>query len=85
MDDKNKVVEDKRRHPRTAVEDRALISAEGSVIGCVVRNVSVEGAAIDVVSAAAVPRRFRLIMSDSSVKDCNTVWINQNRIGVSFE
>jgi hypothetical protein len=24
-------------------------------------------------------------MPDSSIRECNTVWINQNRIGVSFE
>ena len=79
------MIEEKRRHPRTTVEDRALISAEGSVISCIIRNISIEGAAIDVENAAFVPHRFRLIMPDSSIRECSTVWIKQNRIGVSFD
>ena len=54
-------------------------------MGCMVRNISPEGAAIDVDNAAFVPSRFRLVMaSDRSVRDCDVVWIQDNRIGVSF-
>lgn len=76
---------EKRRHPRTEIEEPAYVSAEGSVMSCVVRNISAAGVAIDVENPAFVPRRFRLVMArDSSVRDCRVVWIQKNRIGLAF-
>jgi hypothetical protein len=52
---------------------------------CTVRNISAEGAAIDVENPAFVPSRFRLVMAnDSSVRECSIAWIQQKRIGVTF-
>ena len=78
-------MEEKRRHPRTDVNEPAYVSAGGSVMSCTVRNISLEGAAIDVENAAFVPPRFRLVMAnDSSVRECRVAWIQRNRIGLSF-
>jgi hypothetical protein len=78
-------MEEKRKHPRVEVDEPAYVSAGGSVMSCRVRNISVEGAAIDVTNPAFVPQRFRLVMAkDSSVHECTIVWIQQNRVGVSF-
>ena len=53
---------------------------------CVVRNISIEGAAIEVENPAFVPQRFRLVMAkDSSiVHECRVAWIQRNRIGLTF-
>jgi hypothetical protein len=78
-------MEEKRKHQRIDVDLQAYVSAGGSVMSCVVRNISVEGAAIEVENAAFVPPRFRLVMAgDSSVRECKVAWIQQNRIGLSF-
>ena len=78
-------MEEKRRHPRTETDEPAYVSADGSVMGCIVRNISPEGAAIDVDNPAFVPARFRLVMArDHTVYECRVVWIQQNRIGLSF-
>jgi hypothetical protein len=78
-------MEEKRRHPRTEINQPAYVSAGGSVMSCVVLNISAEGAAIDVENAAFVPPRFRLVMADdSSVRECRIAWIQKNRIGLSF-
>jgi hypothetical protein len=78
-------MEEKRKYPRTEINERAYVSAGGSVMICIVRNISPEGAAIDVENPAFVPAHFRLVMaSDSSVHDCRIAWIRQNRIGVTF-
>jgi hypothetical protein len=78
-------MEEKRKHPRTDVNEPAYVSAGGSVMSCTVRNISVDGAAIDVENAAFVPPRFRLVMAnDSSVRECRVTWIQRNRIGLSF-
>ncbi len=79
-------MEEKRKHPRTEIEEPAYVSSGGSVMRCVVRNISVEGAAIDVANPAFVPQCFRLVMAkDSSiVRECRIAWIQKNRIGLTF-
>jgi hypothetical protein len=78
-------MEEKRKHSRTEINEPAYVSSGGSVIRCTVRNISAEGAAIDVENPAFIPSRFRLVMaSDSSVRECQVAWIQRNRIGLSF-
>jgi hypothetical protein len=78
-------MEEKRKHPRTEIDEPAYVSAGGSVMSCIVRNISPEGAAIDIENPAFVPARFRLVMaSDSSVRECRVAWIQKNRIGLTF-
>jgi PilZ domain len=78
-------MEEKRKHPRTEINEPAYISSGGSVMSCVVRNLSAEGAAIDIENPAFVPPRFRLVLAnDSSVHECRIAWIQQKRIGVTF-
>jgi PilZ domain len=78
-------MEERRKHPRTEVNQPAYVSAGGLVMSCMVRNISPEGAAIDVENPAFVPARFRLVMaSDATVHDCRVAWIQKNRIGLTF-
>ena len=78
-------MEEKRKHPRTEIDEAAYVSSGGSVMRCRVRNISPDGAAIDVENPAFVPPRFRLVMAnDSSVRECRIAWLQQNRIGVTF-
>ncbi|ABD09346.1 hypothetical protein RPB_4663 [Rhodopseudomonas palustris HaA2] len=78
-------VDDKRRLPRSDIEEPAHVSFGGTSLGCVVRNISADGAAIEVANAAYIPERFRLVMIAGDVRQCRLVWIKQNRIGVAFE
>jgi hypothetical protein len=79
-------MEEKRRHPRTEVDEPAYVSSGGSVMRCMVRNISAEGAAIDVENPVFVPQRFRLVMAKdpSVVYACRIAWIQKNRIGLTF-
>jgi hypothetical protein len=78
-------MEERRKHPRTEINEPALVSARGSVMSCVVRNISHEGAAIDVENPAFVPSRFRLVMAGgATVHECSVAWIRDKRIGVVF-
>jgi hypothetical protein len=78
-------MEEKRKHPRTEINEPAYVSAGGSVMSCMVRNISPEGAAIDVENPTFVPPLFRLVMANnSSVHECRIAWIQQKRIGVTF-
>jgi len=78
-------MEERRKFQRTEINQPAYISAGGSVMSCVVRNISPEGAAIDVDNPAFVPARFRLVMAgDATVHECRVAWIQKNRIGLTF-
>jgi hypothetical protein len=78
-------MEEKRKHPRTEINEPAYVSSGGSVMSCTVRNISPEGAAIDIENPAFVPAHFRLVMaSDRTVHDCRVIWIQKKRIGLAF-
>jgi len=79
-------MEEKRKYPRTEINEPAYVSSAGSVMHCTVRNISPEGAAIDVDEPAFVPARFRLVMANdpSNVRECRVAWIQKNRIGLTF-
>jgi hypothetical protein len=79
-------MEEKRKHPRTEIDEVGFVSSGGSVMQCMVRNISPEGAAIDVDNPAFVPQRFRLVMAKdrSVVHECRVAWIQKNRIGLTF-
>lgn len=78
-------MEEKRKYQRTEIDEPAYVTSAGSVMSCMVRNISPEGAAIDVENPAFVPAHFRLVMaSDSSIRECDVIWIQQKRIGVAF-
>jgi hypothetical protein len=78
-------MDERRKYPRTEIDEPAYVSSGGSVMACVVRNISPEGAAIDVENPAFVPARFRLVMAkDTSVYECTVAWVQQNRIGLAF-
>jgi hypothetical protein len=78
-------VEEKRKYQRSEVNEPAYVSAGGSVMSCMVRNVSAEGAAIDIEDPAFVPERFRLVMSKGAlVRECQIAWLQDKRIGITF-
>ena len=78
-------MDERRKYPRTEIDEPAYVSSGGSVMACMVRNISSEGAAIDVENPAFVPARFRLVMAkDTSVYECTVAWVQQNRIGLAF-
>jgi PilZ domain-containing protein len=78
-------MEEKRKYQRTEINEPGYVSAGGSVMRCTVRNISPEGAAIDVENPAFVPAQFRLVIaSDSSTHECRVIWIREKRIGLAF-
>ena len=79
------LIVEKRKRPRTEINEPAYVSAGGSLMRCVVRNISPDGAAIDVETPAFVPDQFRLVMAkDYSTRDCRVIWIREKRIGLAF-
>jgi len=78
-----KPMDERRKYPRTEINQPGYVSAGGSVMCCTVRNISAEGAAIDVENPAFVPTQFRLVIAHE-VHECRIAWVQRNRIGVAF-
>ena len=78
-------MEEKRKHPRTEVDEAGYILSGGSSFSCRVLNISAEGAAIDVPNPAYVPNNFQLMTGkDRVTRNCRIVWGARNRLGVIF-
>jgi hypothetical protein len=78
--------DERRRAPRTDVDEPAYVSSHGSSTRCRLINISAEGAAIEVPDPLFIPSRFQLMTErDRMLRNCRTVWTKQNRIGVIFE
>jgi hypothetical protein len=76
---------DTRANIRNRVLKAGTIEFDGTAINCVVRNVSLIGAALDVSSPLSVPEHFTLAFRAEGVHiQCQVVWRKERRIGVMF-
>lgn len=57
----------------------------GSILPCVVRNLSSSGAALEINSPLWFPDRFTLVIASEQLrKACHLVWRSERRVGVHF-
>jgi PilZ domain len=71
--------------PRHRVLKSGTIEFGGSAIDCIVRNVSTNGAALDVATPVGIPTTFSLaIPRDGLHFACRVLWRKERRIGVKF-
>jgi hypothetical protein len=74
-----------RKASRSRVMDMALIRFGEMSVGCVIRNLTDEGAALDVGPQSDIPNEFTLVvMSKKKIYSCNILWRKDRRLGVSF-
>jgi PilZ domain len=80
------VVMDKRDTQRQKVVRVGTISFDGSGIDCLVRNMSVGGANLEVESQIGIPSSFDLVINvEHSNHRCHVVWRKARRIGIAFD
>ena len=79
-------MDEKRKYPRTEINEPGYVSSGGSVMHCTIVNIAAEGAAIEVENPAFVPAVFRLVMAKdaSQVHHCRVIWTKKTRIGGMF-
>ena len=64
----------------------ASIGTGRDAIRCVIRDLSITGAAIEVEDSAGIPERFVLFVAKDKLElSCCIVWRRAYRIGVTFE
>ncbi len=77
---------DNRNRQRGSLLKTGLISRDrGSDIHCIVRNLSPDGACVEVGDPAGIPDSFTLVIeSDDLKRTCQVTWRSVNRVGLAF-
>jgi hypothetical protein len=77
---------ERRAIPRKPVLMSGAIAFAGSAINCLIRNISISGAALDVPNPDNIPECFDLVFkADGTHIPCHVVWRQDERIGVAFD
>jgi PilZ domain len=78
---------EKRTAPRHRVlKHGTLTFSGGGGIECMVRNISLGGARLEVANPFVLPPSFTLaIEADQFMRRCHPVWCSDTRIGVAFD
>ena len=78
---------EKRVSPRRRVLKQGAITFRGGGgTDCMVRNISMSGALVDIANPLALPPLFTLvIVTDQIMRQCRAVWSHDRRVGVVFE
>jgi hypothetical protein len=57
-----------------------------STIGCLISNMSISGAALEITNSDDIPERFSLFFkTDGTRIPCRVIWRQDDRIGVAFD
>ena len=78
---------EKRTFPRHRVLKQGTIAFRGGGgIDCMVRNISLGGARLDIINPVGLPSSFTLvIVADHFLRECHAVWSREQKIGVAFD
>jgi hypothetical protein len=78
---------EKRAVPRHRVLKGGMLAfSDGGSVECTVRNISSNGARVDIADPIGVPESFTLIIAtDQFMRRCHAVWSSEQRIGVAFD
>jgi hypothetical protein len=77
---------DKRKNVRLRTLKAGVIAFDRGTISCLVRNVSISGACLEVASPIGIPDTFVLLMENDHIKrQCHVAWMKDKRIGIHFD
>jgi PilZ domain len=77
---------ERRRHERQAAEEpaRIVFDEPESTMECTIRDLSDDGACVEVANTRLIPSRFKLVLSSGAIQSCRVAWRTRNKIGVVF-
>jgi hypothetical protein len=77
---------ERRSAARKVVLMSGAIEFADSTIGCLISNMSISGAALEISNSEGIPERFNLFFkADGTRIPCRVVWRQDERIGVAFD
>ncbi len=73
-------MDEHRAIPRNRTLKAGTIEFDGGAINCMVRNLSIAGAALDVTSAVSIPEHFTLVFPTDGLRmPCHVIWHSETR------
>jgi PilZ domain len=77
---------ERRKHERPALNEPAQIVFDepDSTMDCTIRDLSDDGACVEVANILLIPTLFKLVLSSGATRFCRVAWRTPNRIGVRF-
>jgi hypothetical protein len=80
------IISEKRKIQRLRTLKAGKITLnQGGIIDCVVRNITIHGACLEVPSTIGIPDEFTFMNSDQIQQPCRLIWRSQKKIGVAFK
>jgi hypothetical protein len=76
---------ERRANPRKPVLMSGAIQFAGSTIDCLISDISISGAALEVTNPHDIPERFNIVFKDGTHIRCHLIWRQEERIGVAFD
>jgi hypothetical protein len=77
---------ERRLAPRRPVLMSGAIEFAGGTINCLISNMSISGAALEVTNVHDIPERFSLFFkTDGTRIPCHVIWRQNERVGVAFD
>lgn len=79
-------MDEHRTVPRNRVLRAGTIEFDGDAINCMIRNISISGAALDIASSVGIPEHLTLVfLTDGLRMPCHVAWRKEKRIGIEFD
>ena len=76
---------ERRATKRQRVFKAGTVEFDGGGVDCTIRNISPDGATLNVASPIGIPHEIKLnIPSNHERQNCRIVWRKEKRIGVAF-
>ena len=77
---------ERRAITRKPVLMSGAIQFAGCAINCLVRDMTISGAALDLSSGREIPERFSLVFkADGTHIPCHVIWRQEERVGAAFD
>jgi PilZ domain len=74
-----------RARPRTPVLMSGAIEFARCRINCLISNIMISGATLDITNPRDIPDRFNLAFKDGTRISCHVIWRREEQIGVAFD
>ena len=80
------MIERRTAQRHRVLKQGTLAFSGGGSTECVVRNISSNGARVDIASPVGLPESFTLVIAaDHFMRHCHAVWSADRRIGIAFD
>jgi PilZ domain len=77
---------ERRANPRKLVFMSGAIQFADGTINCLICDISISGATLEITTPHDIPDRFNLVSKpDGTLTPCYVIWRGEERIGVAFD